>query len=50
MLALKDMAGHQAFDGFVGVEKAIAVKEKRRSNDDDERRDQKELKNPAGAS
>ena len=43
MLALKHVAGHQPFDGFVGVEEAIAVEEKRRPADDDERRDQKKL-------
>jgi hypothetical protein len=34
------MKGHQPFDGFVGVEKAVGVNKKWRSPDDDERRDQ----------
>ena len=50
MLALEHVAGHQAFHGLVGVEKAIAVEKKRRPADDDERRDEKKLQEPAGVS
>jgi hypothetical protein len=47
MLALEHVAGHQPFDGLVGIEEAVAVEEKRRAADDDERRDQKKLEKPA---
>ena len=50
MLAPQHVAGHQPFDGLVGVEKAVAVEEKRRPADDDERRDEKKLEKPAAVS
>ena len=47
MLALKHVAGHQAFHGLVRVEKPISLKEKRRPGDDHQRRDEEKLDNPA---
>jgi hypothetical protein len=47
MLTVEHVEGHQALHGLVGVEEPVAVKEKRRPAEDDERRDEKKLESPA---